>query len=295
MFPPKWLSVDDPLKASTGQKFFPRLDRDKFELFGSLSPEIAARVGEVGNAIYADQFTSLGYPDAEGGKLSNYYPGSSVNKDEIRDVQEALDSASIRTTNTRLRKIVASDDIQTYHLLVASILKTPLENADVEFQTSEGKKMKIEFKYGDHANELCNVNSCLTEALPYVKRAHEVHVLKKYIECFHTGNHYAYKEAQAIWTLRTPPNVEISLGFTEFNRDPHDLRAEWRGFVMIRDDQEVQFASKFWDRMYTFMRLLPWSTRGSRKTWSYFEVEDYPRSILEPMKGTNSLCTKKSG
>lgn len=226
----------------------------------------------------------MGYPDADQSQQSNYYPDTvKITKDEIEDVQEAMFTSSTEAENTRLRKQAQINDLNRYEVLIASVNKGPtFPSAGKITHTVKGAKADIKFSYGDHAAELNEINACLAQALKHASNATQRHVLQNYIECFQTGSIEAHKQAQSYWVSDISPTVETMLGFIEYYRDPHAVRAEWRGFVMISNKPESQAFAVLIERAQHYLQLLPWNSKLSCLA---FEVDKFTRPDFMSMEG----------
>ena len=232
--------------------------------------------------IYSTQSSLLGYPDSSKGRVSNYYPGTTnLSRDEVRMVQEVLYVLKQETENTRLRKLNSIDGIDRYELLIASATKKISGNRKgQEVHSKDGKRFEIFFTTGDHSRELHAVNKCLQEAKKYASTERQAQMIEKYLECFETGDIKAHKDAQHLWVQDGSPTVETLHGFIEYYRDPHQVRAEWRGAVLIENKQESQLYASLVQNARSCIQLLPWNVHSTA-----FEADDFKAPVFRVMDG----------
>ena len=240
------------LQAHSSQKFLPQLSAQSFQKLASVSDLIAAKFRTVADVIYSDPHSSLGLPDSHNGIISNYYPGfRDLDKDQLSHIQDALNSASIASENTRLSRVVQASGAEELSLLVAS--------ADKDTTSLNGTSPSITLEFGDHSSELTRVISSLQEAIHYSATQEEKLAITSYIKSFQTGSIFAHKKALGHWVKDRSPVVETLLGFIEYYRDPASVRAEWRGFVMIKNKAESEVFARLAAQANKFLALLPWS------------------------------------
>lgn len=203
-------------------------------LLAACSAETSRAFDAVADAIYSDSPTLLGWPNADTGQFSSYYPDSpDLTANEIRRVQERLATAGFHEfENTRLRKVSDANQVSRYELLIASAevyarRHTGLEGTDFGLPP-------IVLCYGDHSAQLGNIIESLDRARHYTSNRTQSLLLEEYVKHFQSGSIEASKHAQKLWVEDKSPTVESLLGFIEYYRDPSKVRAEWRGFVMIQ-------------------------------------------------------------
>jgi len=239
-------------------------------------------------SIYSDHSTILGYPNAELGQISGYYPDSAdFSQERVQRVQDFLESHSIPSENTRLRRLTNSEGQELYELNVAS---ATLEQCpapfvrELHFSDSNSTDAVIRVHHGDHASELTRINDAIRRAKDYAANDLEVRMLDEYMDSFSTGSIQAHKEAQGLWVKDSAPIVETMLGFIEYYRDPHSVRAEWRGFVMIQNKKESKYFQRLLDHAEKYIGLLPWNQGRSD-----FELDVFTKPDFTSMEGMDAV------
>lgn len=209
----------------------------------------------------------MGYPCD--GLLSNYYPESpGITKEEISGVQRFLESKSISSENTRLKKLKATRVAgkSSYELLVASAITSSDAQGSLmrmDYQISgcgdvvDGCELHI--KLGDHSNEMATTVTEIRQAKNYTANENQNKMLDAYIESFQTGSIQAHRESQKWWIKDVSPSVESNLGFIECYRDPHGIRCEWDGFVAIVNKEQSRKFAELVSRSAEFIVKLPWN------------------------------------
>jgi len=199
----------------------------------------------------------------ESGGQSEYYPLSpSISKSEIQIVQDALSPRGLFLQNTRLKKIEENNEIN-YELLLASVdFQAPDSGEIVPLDDSS---VKIQYKYGDHSQELEQIVKNITEATKYSRSSTQSTYLTKNIEHFRTGNMQHHIDASISWVKDESAPVETIIGFIESYRDPLGLRCEWLGLVAIQNKSETMALGMLAENARKFIRLLPWCQSGANE------------------------------
>ncbi|KAI1751939.1 putative dipeptidylpeptidase III [Xylaria castorea] len=260
--------------AFNKQKFFPRIQRTAFAALVSQVPEGATLFGEALDAVYSGTNPSLGYPNVDLERFSNYYPGSKIlTKEEVTDVQRILESESICTDNTRLRTTRLLDGSLSYTVLVTSA-ETSTEKAmelNTTIQTHGQTQPSLGVAKGDHSDCMRRIIDCLENAEQFAANSVQSQMLEAHQEAFRSGEMSSQKLAQVLWVQDKSPKVEALLGFLEYYRDPHGVRAEWRGFVLIENQPQTRLFENLIENSQTVILSLPWNDHGR----SPFETDEY--------------------
>ncbi|KAF1961986.1 dipeptidyl peptidase III [Byssothecium circinans] len=217
----------------------------------------------VAEDMYSKPPYSLGYPSDKA--RSNYYPDTpNISRDEIALVSKVMAKHSIGPENTRLRKLTDCENVG-YELLQASVESTT-EKIDSD-ELSDG----IKVVRGDHREELSRICDELLEAKKFAANDAQVKFLSQFEKSFRTGSLEAFQEAQKTWVTDHGPAVENMIGFVEPYRDPHGVRAEWEGFIGIRDPGETEKLAGCVENSTAFIRLLPWAVASENDGKGPFE------------------------
>ena len=84
-------------------------------------------------------------------------------------------------------------------------------------------------------------------------------MIKCLIDYFQTGEIEKHKEAQRHWLRDKNPVVEANLGFNECYLDPLGTRAEFGGFVAIKDKSNEGKFGVLVEKAEELIDKLPWS------------------------------------
>ncbi|KAF2072217.1 hypothetical protein CYY_006462 [Polysphondylium violaceum] len=242
-------------------KFIPRINKDKFQLvINSLNDsKLTLLWNKCSELMYSLKKNELEL-GIDGTGVSTYYnPG--ITKDEIKKVQDYMNSVSLSAYNTRLFK-VGQDH---YKLLLASAETKPTTTVDYQ-------GTKIDITYGDWSASLAKVAHHLEQALPYAANENQSQMIKKYVDHFKLGDINDHMESQKYWIKDVGPVVETNIGFIESYRDPFGVRGEFEGFVAIVNKELTAKLGKLIDNAETFIAQLPWN-----KTTKAFEREKFIR------------------
>ena len=233
-----------------------------------------------------------GYPDAGNGVHSNYYPDTPLLvKEAVSNLQDFLASEGILTENTRLRRIEPGDGTTVYEVLVASEEVDAGQNPRIPVPNTPDDKVEPNPAYlvvqrGDHSREMRKINDCVRKARQYASSEAQARMLDAHLEGFRSGNMSFHKDAQKLWTEDKSPQVESLLGFIEYYGDPHGVRAEWRGFVLLQNKPETQMLAELLSKADQLLTLLPWNMDGH----SPFEQEVFKSPDFTSMEGTSIFC-----
>lgn len=270
-------------QSSSNKKFHPKISQAAFRALASYSPEATALFEASSEHIYSGESAVLGYPDEAEESYSGYYPETPVfPRDEISKVQDFLESQDIATENTRLRRLPQKQDGKTaYELLIASQDVGQGTSEDELLFTGERGDSILRLKHGDHEDSMRKINECLREAQKHTATEAQSRMLQHHIDGFQSGKIASHKEAQAAWVEDKNPQVESLLGFIEYYTDPHGVRAEWRGFVLLQNQHETKSLRELVSNADRFLRLLPWNKDGK----SPFENERFESPDFTSMEG----------
>ena len=195
----------------------------------------------------------LGFPSTEA--QSAYYPGPmDITQHEIAMISQALEERKVLPENTRIRKCEESGSVQ-FEVLLASV------DDDIQptiFSLPDSHTI-VSIKRGDHAEELSQVCSNLSEAIKYAENDIQRKFLSEYIQSFRTGDLEVYRNSQRTWIMDKNPRVENIFGFVEPYRDPYGIRSEFEGLVAINDPAETKTLLKLVEQSSTFIKRLPWA------------------------------------
>ena len=236
--------------------------------------------------MYLGSNAVLGYPDVAGEVFSNYYPETPfLPKENVTVVQDFLDSQGILTENTRLSSREVEDKIVVYELLVASEDTDPegsqsLLDIPPTVEASDVKR-KLKITRGDHSESMRRINGCIKEARKYVSNETQGEMLDAHVQGFKSGDMAMHKQAQTRWVQDKSPPVDSLLGFIEYYGDPHGVRAEWRGFVLLQNQSETRMLGELVRNANVFLRLLPWNADGK----SPLENERFESPDFTSMEG----------
>jgi len=242
-------------------KFIPRISKDKFEsiikhLNNDKLTELWNKCSELIYSLNKNQL-ELGI---DGSGVSTYYtPG--ITKDEIKKVQDYMDSVSLSAYNTRLFKVKDNH----YKLLIASAESKPTKTVDYQ-------DIKIDIVHGDWSKLLAKVSHHLEQAIPYAANENQAEMLKKYVQHFKGGDINDHIDSQKWWIKDISPVVETNIGFIESYRDPFGVRGEFEGFVAVVNKELTAKLSKLIDQAEYFIGKLPWN-----RTTKAFEREKFIR------------------
>jgi dipeptidyl-peptidase-3 len=120
-----------------------------------------------------------------------------------------------------------------------------------------GFEATIRVECGDHAEEMSEICSALTEASKYVSNDNQAAIISAYIESFRTGSLKAYRKSQQKWVKDILPRAEHILGFVEPYRDPYGVRAEFEATVCISVPDETVKVKALVEGSTRYIRMLP--------------------------------------
>jgi dipeptidyl-peptidase III len=218
----------------------------------SISRFTSELFGQVADAIFAEQPSSLGYPSDVA--HSSYYPGELlISREEIAAVSKTLLDKSISLENTRISKKFSGNKV-VFDVLQGS---GTVHSQPLELQGPNSEFIRV--VQGDHSRELSLICNCLEEARKYAASALQAEIISEYQESFRNGDIQVYKQSQVSWVQDVKPAVETILGFIEPYRDPFGARAEFEGIVAMVDSEETEVLSLLVSESTTFIRRLPWA------------------------------------
>ena len=256
----------------------PRILYDDFGRICKLYPETDIKFKAVGRAMYSTKPYKLGYP--QDGCASAYYPGSpDITKEEIKTIQDVLQSRELFSENTRLSKSTPemkgdSHSNTVFHLMVAaaetSQLPVPEDLSDLTIKPNT----KLLIIRGDHSRCLSKVVSELEAAKNYANNSIQCGVIDALIETFKTGNHQLFKKAQELWVKDTNPTIESIIGFIETYQDPYGVRGAWEGIVAVINKTRSKIYAELVERSSEFLACLPWNSTAA----------DLPQSCAGPFE-----------
>jgi dipeptidyl-peptidase-3 len=125
------------------------------------------------------------------------------------------------------------------------------------------------------------VIDCLEKAKEYTADSIQLQMLEAHQEGFRSGSMLSQKQAQTLWVQDKSPKVEALLGFLEYYRDPHGVRAEWRGFVLIENQPQTRLFARLIEESQRVINSLPWNEHGR----SVFENDQYEAPGFVSMEG----------
>lgn len=243
-----------------------------FTVFRNRSQKLFSLVKD---ALYADEPTALGYPDASG--MSNCYSDSvNITADEIHAVQQLM-LPKISLCNTRLGK--KSFGAEAFELRVASILSNPKSAVHGSFKLVEDGG-EVHVTYGDHAAPLLGIYSSMKQAANYAANDCQREYLGKCALSYATGDIEKHKEASVAWVQDRNPTVEMWSGFLEPGRDPAGIRCEFEALVAIQNKNQTEAFDKLTDHAKYFVMQLPWTGEAggfSASETGSFENEEFIR------------------
>lgn len=279
---------NDTLKAFNKQKFFPRISAVAFSALAACDNKTLTLFEYVEDAIYSGTNPVMGYPDNDNETFSNYYLGAErLTRDQVSGIQKVMEARSVYSDNTRLKRVDEKDGSATYAILVASEeagseepMKLPAEQVISSLQVSSLQVIK-----GDHSDSMRRINENLEKAKQFAANDVEKQMLDKHQQGFRTGDMVTQKEAQICWVQDKSPQVESLLGFIEYYRDPHGVRAEWRGFVLLENQLQTELFANLTQHSQLLLDLLPWNRNG----WHGLDREKYEMPKFTSMEGKSSL------
>lgn len=177
-----------------------------------------------------------------------------ITQHEIAMISQALEERKVLPENTRIRKLEVSGNVQ-FEVLLASV------EDDIQptiFSLPDSHTV-VRIKRGDHAAELAQVCSNLSEAIKHANNDIQQEFLSEYIQSFRTGDLEVYRNSQRTWIMDKSPRVENIFGFVEPYRDPYGIRSEFEGLVAINDPAETKTLLKLVEQSSTFIKRLPWA------------------------------------
>ncbi|KAH8769125.1 peptidase family M49-domain-containing protein [Diaporthe sp. PMI_573] len=265
--------------SSSNRKFHPQLDAKALGKMASKSSDTFSIFDEIASQIYSGVKATLGYPDETNQVFSNYYPNTKhLTKNEVTRVQSFMDSRSLLPENTRLSKTEGMQSVYQLHIASERTEHQPADSEGFSLPPNEDSAdspgtvdATLRVQYGDHSDCMGRINQCLRKAKEYTANAHQDLMIDLNIRGFYTGNMEDQKQAQAHWVGDQHPQVESLHGFLLSYTDPHSVRAEWRGFVLLRNQPETESMAELVSSAGTFLELLPWNKHGRGP----FEVEKY--------------------
>jgi dipeptidyl-peptidase-3 len=207
-------------QGSGDQKFVPSTSSEALEPLASRSSQLKSLFEKISPAMFTVPPYGLGFPSEDA--QSAYYPGPmAITQSEIAVLSQALEERKVWPENTRIRKLEASGSVQ-FEVLLASV------EDDIQPPTFllPDSHTVVSIKRGDHAEELAQVCSNLSEAIKYADNDIQRKFLSEYIQSFRTGDLEVYRNSQRAWIMDKGPRVENIFGFVEPYRDPYGIRVE---------------------------------------------------------------------
>ncbi|KAI1129232.1 peptidase family M49 [Nemania abortiva] len=277
--------------AFNKRKFFPRIQRTAFAALVSQVPEGDALFKGVLEAVYSGTNPSLGYPNADQEIFSNYYPGSKMlTKEEVVDLQRTLESKSICTDNTRLKTSRLEDGSLGHITVLVASAESTIEMAvesNATVQSPVEMQPDLSVAKGDHTDCMRRIIDCLENAKQFAANSVQYQMLEAHQDGFRSGDMSSQKQAQTLWVQDKSPKIEALLGFLEYYRDPHGVRAEWRGFVLIENQPQTRLFKSLIENAQTVILSLPWNDHGL----SAFEVDEYEAPEFVSMEALTFVST----
>ena len=235
-------------KAIGDSKVVPRLPLDSF----------AAAVSATGNDRALELWSQVqaAVYSPEGAIADGYYTGGASAAEDGKLVGLALEERREEAWNTRVEKR-ASDGT----LIIRSASVREQEEEPFEF-----RGVRMARATGDHSAALANVVTHLRRALPHAPSAHASAMLRALTEHFTDGAIDLHKQASAEW-VKDDPAVETTIGFIETDRDPQGVRAEFEGFVAVRNAVMSAKFARLVAFAPTLLSRLPWGAEFERDTF----------------------------
>ncbi|KAF5601714.1 dipeptidyl-peptidase III [Fusarium subglutinans] len=263
---------------STGdEKFIPHIPKASFAKLCQCRPETEELFTEVATAMYSVVRHRYGYsvvPEC----ASGFYPGSEpIAKEEVDSVHRFMQSNQILPENTRLFKTTSEPgpNSVSYELRLASAepgWKPTLQN---DGRLDLPGQPLLSIRSGDFAQPLARIIAELQLAKPHSENETQKQMISALIDCFTTGNHEQFKEAQKHWVHDHSPAVETVIGFIETYQDPHGIRGSWEGIVAVVNKEQSRKFGELVKRSSEFLVSLPWNANEVQGTTGAFEVSEF--------------------
>lgn len=104
---------------------------------------------------------------------------------------------------------------------------------EFELTDSAGNLKSLKLVYGDYNEELASIAEYHKKAADLAENENQKQMHLAYAKSFEEGSMKAHKDSQRFWIKDKGPMVESNIGFIETYRDPHGVRGEWEGMVMV--------------------------------------------------------------
>ncbi|KAF4494287.1 dipeptidyl-peptidase III [Fusarium agapanthi] len=225
-----------------------RIPKASFAKICECRPETEELFSEVGTAMYSVARLRYGYsvvPEC----ASGFYPvNEPIAKEEVDSVHRFMQNNQILPENTRLLKTTSEfgPNSVSYEFRLAS--------------AEPGWKPTLQ---SDSRLDLPGENETQKQMISSV------------IDCFTTGNHEQFKEAQKHWVQDHSPSVETVIGFIEIYQDSHGIWGSWEGIVAVGNKEQSRKFGEPVKRYSEFLVSLPWNANEAQGKTGAFEVSEF--------------------